>query len=212
MATRDTPQRIVERAVELFNEHGVKAISLNRIAESLNISPGNLHYHYRTKDDVILAIFERLKNDPSQVSERDCLTPTLAHMRWMFERYSSLVWRYRFFFRELSALTEEIPLVRHRYFENRRERLAALEHFFETLIDVGVMRRPEPPATVALLVALSWMVSDHWIFYQDADQDRFDEHLIDTGFDLVMTLFQPYLSVSPADGLAIAARRPASNV
>ncbi|MGQ0835291.1 MAG: TetR/AcrR family transcriptional regulator [Gammaproteobacteria bacterium] len=212
MATRDTPQRIIERAVELFNEHGVKAISLNRIAESLNISPGNLHYHYRTKDDVILAIFERLKNDPSQVSERDCLTPTLAHMRWMFERYSSLVWRYRFFFRELSALTEEIPLVRHSYFENRRERMAALEHFFETLIDVGVMRRPEPPATVALLVALSWMVSDHWIFYQDADHDRFDKHLIDTGFDLVMTLFQPYLSVSPADGLTIAARKPASNV
>ncbi|MGH8285050.1 MAG: TetR/AcrR family transcriptional regulator [Steroidobacteraceae bacterium] len=206
MATRDTPQRIVERAVELFNEHGVKAISLNRIAESLNISPGNLHYHYRTKDDVILAIFERLKNDPSQVSERDCLTPTLAHMRWMFERYSSLVWRYRFFFRELSALTEEIPLVRHRYFENRRERMAALEHFFETLIDVGVMRRPEPPATVALLVALSWMVSDHWIFYQDADHDRFDKHLIDTGFDLVMTLFQPYLSVSPAESLQLRTR------
>jgi AcrR family transcriptional regulator len=197
MATRDTPQRIVERAVELFNEHGVKAISLNRIAESLDISPGNLHYHFRTKDDVILAIFERIRSDPSQVSEADCLTPNLTHMRWMFERYSSLVWRYRFFFRELSALTGEIPLVRQRYFENRRERMAALQQFFEKLIEVGVMRRPGPPASVPGLVALSWMVSDHWIFYLDADHDRLDEHLIDTGFNLVMTLFQPYLAVSP---------------
>jgi len=206
MATRDTPQRIVDRAVELFNEHGVKAISLNRIAESLSISPGNLHYHFRTKDDVILAIFERIRTDPSQVSERDCATPTLAHVRWMFERYSSLVWRYRFFFRELSALTEEMPLVRHRYFENRRERMAALEHFFEALIDAGVMRRPEPPATVGLLVALSWMVSDHWIFYQEADHDRFDKSLIDTGFDLVMALFQPYLSVPAPNSLRVRSR------
>ncbi len=206
MATRNTPQRIIERAVELFNEHGVKAISLNRIAESLNISAGNLHYHFRTKNDVILAIFERIKNDPSQVSERDCLTPTLTHMRWMFERYSSLVWRYRFFFRELSALTEAIPLVRRRYFENRRERMAALEHFFEKLIDVGVMRRPAPPSTVALLVALSWMVSDSWIFYQDTDHDRFDKSLIDAGFDLVMTIFQPYLFVPPPNSLRLQNR------
>jgi AcrR family transcriptional regulator len=206
MATRDTPQRIVERAVELFNEHGVKAISLNRIAESLDISPGNLHYHFRTKDDVILAIFERIRSDPSQVSEADCLTPNLAHMRWMFERYSSLVWRYRFFFRELSALTGEIPLVRQRYFENRKERMVALQQFFEKLIEVGVMRRPGPPASVAMLVALSWMVSDHWIFYLDADHDRLDERLIDTGFDLVMTLFQPYLAVSPPGSVRLRSR------
>jgi AcrR family transcriptional regulator len=193
MATRDTPLRIVERAVELFNQHGVKAVSLNRIAESLEMSAGNLHYHFRTKDDVILAIFERIKSDPSQVSESDGLTPTLAHMRWMFERYSSLVWRYRFFFRELAALTAEIPLVKQRYFENRRERIVALEHFFETLIDAGVMSRPEPPVTVSRLVALSWMVSDHWIFYQDAEHDGLDKQLIDTGFDLVMAVFQPYL-------------------
>lgn len=198
MATRDTPQRILDRAVELFNEHGVKAVSLNRIAESLDMSPGNLHYHFRTKDDVILAIFERIKADPSQVSAVDSDSPTLAHIRWMFERYSSLVWRYRFFFRELSALTEEIPLVRQRYFENRRERIAALERFFEKLIEVGVMVRPKPPTTVSMLVALSWMVSDHWLFYLGAEHERFDKHLIDTGFDMVMAIFQPYLAAPNA--------------
>ncbi len=196
MATRDTQQRIVDRAVDLFNEHGVKAISLNRIAEALNISAGNLHYHFRTKDDVILAIFDRIKNDPLQVSPHDLQTPTLAHMRFMFERYSSLVWRYRFFFRELSALTEEIPLVRRRYFENRRERLTALEQFFEKLIEIGAMRKPTPPSTVAALVALSWMVSDHWIFYQEAEHGRMDKQLIDIGFDLVMAIFQPYLDAA----------------
>jgi len=114
-------------------------------------------------------------------------------MHFMFERYASLVWRYRFFFRELSALTDAIPSVRRRYFENRREHMASLEQFFEKLIEVGVMRRPTPPTTVATLVTLSWMVSDNWLFYQDADSDGKHKELVERGFDLVMAIFQPYL-------------------
>ncbi|MCB1625329.1 MAG: TetR/AcrR family transcriptional regulator [Pseudomonadales bacterium] len=193
MGTRDTQQRIIDCAIELFNELGVKAVSLKRVAESLGISAGNLHYHFRTKEDVVLAIFDRIRNDSSQVSADDLQTPTVAHMHFMFERYASLVWRYRFFFRELSALTDAIPSVRRRYFENRREHMASLEQFFEKLIEVGVMRRPTPPTTVATLVTLSWMVSDNWLFYQDADSDGKHKELVERGFDLVMAIFQPYL-------------------
>ncbi len=204
MATQDTQQRILERAVELFNVHGSRAVSLNRIADACEISSGNLHYHFRTKDDVVLAIFDRIKNDASQVAERDLATPTLEHMRFMFERYASLVWRYRFFFRELSALTESNALLRRRYFENRRVRLAALEAFFERLIAVGRMRRPEPPVTVATLVALSWIVSDNFLFYQEGDRppgdapgdapDAIDPALLDAGYAMIVAIFQPYLA------------------
>lgn len=198
MATRDTQQRIIERAVELFNEHGVAAVSLNRIADSLQISNGNLHYHFRTKDDLILAIFERIRAEPSQVGSADLLTPTVGHMRFMFERYSALVWRYRFFFRELSALIEGNPLLRQRYFENRRLRIAALERFFERLIGVGVMRRPEPPTTVAALVKLSWIVSDTWLFHEGAEAGHIDARMMETGYQLLLAIFAPYMT-APSD-------------
>lgn len=198
VASRDTQQRILEKAVELFNEHGVGAVSLNRIAEALQISNGNLHYHFRTKDDLILAIFDRIRAEPSQVSSADLLTPTIAHMRYMFERYAALVWRYRFFFRELSTLVQGNDLLRQRYFENRRVRLGVLERFFERLVGVGVMQRPDPPITIASLVQLSWIVSDTWLFYESPQPGHLDARRMDTGFQLLLAVFAPYMLV-PTD-------------
>lgn len=198
VASRDTQQKILERAVALFNEHGVGPVSLNRIAESLQISGGNLHYHFRTKDELVRAIFDRIRAEPLQVTSADLMTPTVAHMRFMFERYSQLVWSYRFFFRELTTLVQNDPLLRQRYFENRRLRLGVLERFFERLVSVGVMRRPEPPITIASLVQLSWIVSDTWLFYEAPEPGHLDSLRMDMGYQLLLAVFAPYMLV-PTD-------------
>lgn len=197
VASRDTQQRIIERSVGLFNVHGVGAVSLNRIAESLRISNGNLHYHFRTKDELVRAIFDRVRAEPLQVTSADLMTPTVAHMRFMFERYSELVWRYRFFFRELATLVQNDALLRQRYFENRRLRLAVLERFFERLVGVGVMRRPEPPITIASLVQLSWIVSDTWLFYEAPEPSNLDALQMETGYQLLLAVFAPYMLAPP---------------
>src|SRR2546429_8931361 len=55
-----TKERIVETAIRLFNEQGTGAISTNHIAEALSMSPGNLYYHFRNKEEIIRAILERM--------------------------------------------------------------------------------------------------------------------------------------------------------
>ena len=60
MGTRDTQTRIVDAAQLLFNEHGTAAVSTNRIAEYCGISKGNLHYHFRTKQEIIRCLFQRM--------------------------------------------------------------------------------------------------------------------------------------------------------
>jgi AcrR family transcriptional regulator len=57
MSTRDN---ILDAALELFNEQGTAAVSTNHIAAAINISPGNLYYHFRNKQDIIRSLFERL--------------------------------------------------------------------------------------------------------------------------------------------------------
>src|SRR5215469_196209 len=56
----NTKERIIEMAIRLFNEQGTAAISTNHIAQALSMSPGNLYYHFRNKEEILRAILERM--------------------------------------------------------------------------------------------------------------------------------------------------------
>jgi AcrR family transcriptional regulator len=56
---RRTAERILEVTLELFNRFGEPNVSTTLISAELNISPGNLYYHYPAKDELINALFDR---------------------------------------------------------------------------------------------------------------------------------------------------------
>ena len=62
-----TKDRIIEASIELFNSQGERNVTTNHIASHLNISPGNLYYHFRNKEEIIRHIFSKYA-DHMQVS------------------------------------------------------------------------------------------------------------------------------------------------
>ena len=59
----NTYNRIVDASLVLFNEEGERNISTNHIAAHLSISPGNLYYHFRNKDEIIMQLFKRYSQE-----------------------------------------------------------------------------------------------------------------------------------------------------
>lgn len=53
-----TKDRILSTSIDLFNRSGVVAVTTNHIAKELNMSPGNLYFHYRNKEEIIVEIFK----------------------------------------------------------------------------------------------------------------------------------------------------------
>lgn len=58
-----TRNDILEAALELYNTHGVEHVTTRDIAKKINISSGNLTYHFPTRNDIIYALMCRLLED-----------------------------------------------------------------------------------------------------------------------------------------------------
>ena len=118
----------------------------------------------------------------------------MHHMLEMFDRYLCLVWRYRFFYREMTALLATDARLRQRFSQDRCERTLVITKFFEGLIASDVLRGPSDANTLNNLVKASWIVCDNWINYVSVDSTANYPNCVTAGYEVVLDLFRPYLS------------------
>lgn len=197
MATRTTQLRILQAALELFNEQGTAAVSANKIAERCGISKGNLQYHFNNKRDIICALFQLAIDEMDSGWYRDHLAPTLEHMAAMFVRQLQLILKYRFFYRELADLLRQDPQLRRRFAENRARRLLDLEKFMHALAGRGLMRLPPDARRLRSIVDVTWIVSENWLNYTEYDGHEITVQTILDGYYEILEVLRPYLCADP---------------
>ncbi|MCP4401658.1 MAG: TetR/AcrR family transcriptional regulator, partial [bacterium] len=195
-----TKSRIIKTAVRLFNEQGTRAISTRHIARELGMSPGNLYYHFRNKEDIIRAILEEMIQEMDNVWENERL-PSLKAFRQMLNDALSLLWNYRFFQHELVALLQRDPELKKRYRAIRTQRWDEIGSFFRGLIQAGIINEPDDPATLTALIKMFWLIGDYWLSFLDIEGVAIDPDTLQEGTDLYLHILRPYLSQETLDEL-----------
>jgi AcrR family transcriptional regulator len=193
MATRATQLRILQAALELFNEHGTAAISCARIAERCGISKSNLQYHFRNKREIIFAVFQQAIQEMDAGWYRDHLAPTLEHMAAMYVRQIQLILKYRFFYREMADLLRQDPQLRRRFAYNRERRMRELERFMLALQSCGLMRFPQDPRRLRALIDVTWIVNENWLNYMDYHDREITVEAMLEGYSEILEVLRPYL-------------------
>ncbi|MFE9607742.1 TetR/AcrR family transcriptional regulator [Streptomyces sp. NPDC006012] len=85
----NTRQRIQDVALELFAEQGYEKTSLREIAERLNVTKAALYYHFKTKEEIIVSLFEDLTKPVEELIAWGEQQPhTLETKREIVRRYS----------------------------------------------------------------------------------------------------------------------------
>ncbi|MFB6823459.1 TetR/AcrR family transcriptional regulator [Streptomyces virginiae] len=110
----DTRQRIQDVALELFAEQGYEKTSLREIAERLEVTKAALYYHFKTKEDIIISIFEDLTRPIDElITWAEGQPRTLETKREVLRRYSEAMASgavlYRFM-QENQATTRELSI------------------------------------------------------------------------------------------------------
>ena len=109
---RDTRHRILVASLLLFNEHGVPRTTINDIADEIDISPGNLHYHFRRKSDIVDALTAEFQADARKVMHPpESESVSLDDFWWFLHHLLELKGTYRFMLTDTEVLADEYPKV-----------------------------------------------------------------------------------------------------
>ncbi|MGW5325103.1 TetR/AcrR family transcriptional regulator [Streptomyces sp. NPDC004014] len=85
----NTRQRIQDVALELFAEQGYEKTSLREIAERLDVTKAALYYHFKTKEEIIVSLFEDLTQPIEDLIDWGRSQPhTLETKQEIVRRYS----------------------------------------------------------------------------------------------------------------------------
>jgi AcrR family transcriptional regulator len=60
MPRTDKREHLIDVAIDLFNQHGYHATGVDRIMEATGISKATLYRHFKTKDDLIVAVLAKI--------------------------------------------------------------------------------------------------------------------------------------------------------
>lgn len=110
--TGDTRNRILVTSLLLFNEHGEPNTTTNQIADEVDISPGNLHYHFRRKEQVVNALLDEFQADARRVLQPPQHEAVSIDDFWvLLHLLLECTASYQFLFRDMESLSEAYPRV-----------------------------------------------------------------------------------------------------
>ena len=157
-----TRERIIATSLELFNIEGENNVSTNHIADAMDISPGNLYYYFRNKDDIILEIFKDFRREIETLLMAPGEQTLDMEDMWLFLHLSfETIWRYRFFYHNLVDLTRRLRSLRIHLNHIVRQKAEAAARVCKGLQQAGIVtandREIEALANNIALVSTFWL-------------------------------------------------------
>ncbi|OLQ87361.1 TetR family transcriptional regulator [Vibrio ponticus] len=189
MKTRD---KIVLAALDLFNEHGERNITTNHIAAHIDISPGNLYYHFRNKQEIVREIFALYSNE---LLERFTPISVQQESLVMLKRYLNsiftLMWKYRFFYANLPEILQRDEDLHDDYIAVQEKLQANLVSIMAEFVSLGLLDLT--PAEMKSQVRTLHLIATSWLGYQSAmsPKTQITEEIIHQGMLQMISVVKP---------------------
>ena len=189
---RQTRQRILDASLAMFNAQGEPNVTTNHIADELEISPGNLYYHFRNKDDIIEQLFGGYEQrmDAALVAPSGRL-PGLEDVWLQLHLVFECIWDYRFLYRDLVDILTRNRRMRMRFARILKRADEQAHTVMRGLVQAGIMRASADEVDAASTNIL--VIATFWLNYAAARGDKDERASIRDGIVQVMMLIAPFL-------------------
>ena len=201
-----TKERILLGALDLFNLDAATEVTTNDLARDLKMSPGNLYFHYKNKEQIIRELFKRLAQETALIwkpQAKKAKNKEKMEMVDFIDRNLQLYWKYRFFHRELYTLRKVDPelskLWRSHLLKMSRWMIVLHKHWVRS----GVMTPINSKYEMEFLGELLFVASNSFMqFFETVDRSP-NQRTVDKARRHIMRMLMPYLSVETQNSFAI---------
>ncbi|SKA47264.1 DNA-binding transcriptional regulator, AcrR family [Chitinophaga eiseniae] len=192
----DTKEKIRNAALKLFNDQGIDVITIRHIAKDLDISHGNLQYHYKNTNDIILVLFNELNDGFSRVfMQRETIQHiTLDHFRQWITALIELIWQYRFIFLHFVEVTRRVPEIKTIYNSWDKAREEQFLLLFNTLIKEDIFRNDIPSHIWKNLIIQQYIMADFALSHNEIKMHLKGKKAVQYYSQVLFNQFYPYLT------------------
>ncbi len=200
-----TRERILQKSLELFNQRGERNVTTNHIAAELGMSPGNLYYHFRNKEEIIFELFlgyqSRTQANLSAPAERAL---TYADKLGYFEAILENMWEYRFLHRDLEQLMDGNEQLKASYQAFTQLVMQQGKAIYGRLVDSGLVDASNED--IEALIVNIWVVVTSWISFLHTtgiygNTQALSRNMLKRGIYQIICLEAPYLRGEARDKL-----------
>ncbi len=193
-----TKQRILDTSLALFNHLGTPDTSTNHIALELDISPGNLYYHYPNKEQLIASLFSQYEAAIQPLFDQELAEPLSIEDIWFFLHLNfELALEYRFIYQDTDYITLKCPALAKSFQQVLTKLYTALVQLLTALSSNGALLISndvviEETSLNMLLICTQWIhLKKHLTGIKKANisEDHFNR-----GIYQALSLLTPYLN------------------
>ena len=195
---KKTPEKILDAALELFNRHGLNVVTLRQIAGHLQISQGNLNYHFAKKEDIITALYEQFAREMEQRVQARLQNDELdlEQLNAFLLFFIQLFLQYRFVFLDFARLMQEHPDIKAHYVQLVQQRIDQFSALLHVLAEKGILKPEAFPGQFRKLYKRIQVLTDCWISYHVIEGSEDDAAIQHSFLRMVQETLFPYLSTS----------------
>ncbi|KZY28478.1 MULTISPECIES: TetR/AcrR family transcriptional regulator [unclassified Oleiphilus] len=189
MKTRD---RILHKSLELFNELGEPNVTTLLISDELDISPGNLYYHFKSKTDILTNLFEWFENEMGALLEAPNTTPDIEDQWFFLHLIFEHIEKYQFLYKDIVHVLGRHDNIKLRFNKIIQKKRKATLNILKGLEEQGSIEanNDELEALCENIV----LTATFWINYCIVSSNKsLSEDMLARGVYQVISLVAPFL-------------------
>lgn len=188
----NTKKLIAEKSRRLFNEFGIYPMTTNHIAKELNISPGNLYYHFKNKEEIIRYIFEEMRQANFALWQVQAHAEMIPSPVDYLNAYQKFYWDYRFFFRELYPLLQKDSILSKAWRQTLKTLMEKIRTTYLFWVQQGLMRDIKDQKELETLAETVLMVSTSFLSYFENKTQKTHQKSFRTSLPHIISVLMPY--------------------